>query len=83
MATRGITRFTSLTDDSVHGLGISPDGQYIVFERVDEFDSTSSLWIVNRDGSGAHKLVDDVGRPAWGQVPPPLTPRAYLPMLLR
>ena len=42
-----------------------------------------SLWIVNRDGSGLHKLADDAGRPAWGRVPAPLTPRAYLPMLVR
>jgi len=47
---------------------------------VDELDSTSSLWIVNRDGSGVYKLVDDVGRPAWGQVPPPPAAHVYLPM---
>ena len=41
----------------------------IVFERaVYPFDTSSSLWIVNRDGSNMHKLVDDAGRPAWSPV---------------
>ena len=59
--------------DHAHGLGISPDGQQIVFERlVDDFDdSTSSLWIMSRDGSNLHGLADDAGRPAWGRVPEP------------
>ena len=47
------------------------------------FDAQSSLWIMNRDGSGLHKLADDAGRPAWGQTPAPLTPRVYLPLLKR
>ncbi len=98
-ATQKITQLTSLPDDeSARGISISPDGQQIVFERVmDAWDPTSSLWIVNRDGSGLHKLADDAGRPAWGQVPtsdpPTVTPtatatriagaaRAYLPLLL-
>jgi hypothetical protein len=74
-ATQEITQLTSLADDSARGLSISPNGQYIVFERVaDVHDSTSSLWIINRDGSGLHKLADDAGRPAWGQLALPPTP---------
>lgn len=45
--------------------------------------STSSLWIMNRDGSGLHKPADDAGRPAWGQAPPPLAFGVYLPMVVR
>ena len=47
---------------------VSPDGQHIVFERTTDpvFDPTSSLWIMNRDGTGLHMLIDDAGRPAWG-----------------
>jgi len=64
-----ITQLTSLPDDSARGLSISPDGQQVVFERVaDVNDSTSSLWIMKRDGSGLRKLADDAGRPAWGPV---------------
>jgi hypothetical protein len=83
--TEEITRLTHLPDhEGARGLSISPDGQYIVFEWVTkEWDPTSSLWIMNRDGSGLHKLADDAGRPAWGQTPAPLTPRAYLPLVIR
>jgi hypothetical protein len=88
LATQSITQLTSLPDESgdggARGLSISPDGQQIVFERAIYLDdATSSLWIMNRDGSNMHKLADDAGRPAWGQIPPPLTPRAYLPMVVR
>ena len=66
---------TQLTDfpldvDLVHDLSISPDGQQVVFERMsDEFvvDPDSSVWIMNIDGSGVRKLVDNAGRPAWGR----------------
>ena len=74
-ATQGITKLTpSLAaesdDGGAHGLSLSPDGKQIVFERVVyPFDAPSSLWIMNRDGSGLHKLADDAGRPAWGQTP--------------
>jgi Tol biopolymer transport system component len=84
-----ITRLTpSLRDESsdggARGLSISPDGQQIVFERaVYLSDTPSSLWIMNRDGLNMHKLADDAGRPAWGRIPPPLTPGAYLPLVVR
>jgi hypothetical protein len=87
-ASQVITRLTSLRYDSdaggAQGLSISPDGQQIVFERaVYPLDSTSSLWIMNRDGSNMHKLADDAGRPAWGQVPPSITRRARVPTAVR
>jgi hypothetical protein len=78
----GIALLTDLGDDSAQQLSISPDGQHIVFERVDASGTTSSLWVVNRDGSGLHKLVDDAGRPAWGRTPPP-TSRIYLPLAVQ
>jgi hypothetical protein len=84
LATEEITQLTYLPDDQgARGFSISPDGQQIVFEWVTEpWDPTSSLWIINRDGSGLHKLADDAGRPAWGQVPPPPAFRVYLPMVV-
>ncbi len=54
-----------------------------MFARADVYDTTSSLWIMNVDGSGLHKLADDAGRPAWGMAPAPLTPRAYIPMVVK
>ena len=84
-ATEQTTQLTWLPDDQgAHGLTISPSGEYIAFEWVTSpYDSTTSLWIINRDGSGLHKLADDAGRPAWGRNPPPLTPAAYLPTIMR
>src|SRR5574341_950455 len=66
-ASQQITQLTPLLDESgdggARGLSISPDGQHIVFERaVYPDDPTSSLWIINRDGSNMHKLADDAGR---------------------
>ena len=87
--TQAITQLTpSLNDEDGDGgaraLSISPDGQQIVFERaVYPLDTASTLWIMNRDGSGLRKLADDAGRPAWGRVPPPLTDILYLPVLVR
>ncbi len=84
-ATKEITQLTSLGDNSARGFSISPDGQQVVFERVDEYDTTSSLWILERDDLDVYKLIDDAGRPAWGQTPvqAPLTARGYLPVVMR
>jgi hypothetical protein len=88
-ATQDITQLTpTLNDEAGDGgaraLSISPDGQQIVFERaLFPLDTASTLWIINRDGLGLRKLADDAGRPAWGQVPPPLTVFAYLPVVVR
>jgi TolB protein len=85
LASGQITQRTDIDDRSVNRMTISPDGEHIIFERTTDpvFDPTSSLWIINRDGSGLHKLADDAGRPAWGQTPAPFTPRAYLPIVLK
>jgi len=73
LATGRIAQRTNIDDESVMGMAVSPDGQYIVFERTTDpvFDPTSSLWIMKRDGSDLpRKLLDDAGRPAWGRTPP-------------
>jgi TolB protein len=72
-ATEQVKQLTDLKDDSARGLSISPDGRQVAFER-EGADATSSLWIMNRDGSGLRKLADDAGRPAWGRVPAARTP---------
>lgn len=84
-ASQQITQVTHLPDeDHAVGFSISPDGQQIVFERAPYPDySPVSVWIISRNGQDLHKLADDAGAPAWGQVPLPLTPSAYVPMLVR
>ena len=79
-----ITQVTYLPDDQgARTFSISPDGQQIVFEWVTEpWDPTSSLWIINRDGTGLHKLLDDAGRPAWGQTPLPPAYTVYVPVMV-
>lgn len=71
LGTQKVTQLKHFPDDQgARGISISPDGQQIVFEWVTQpWDPTSSLWIINRDGSGLRKLADDAGRPAWGRVP--------------
>lgn len=82
-----LTEVTNLPDDQgAREISISPDGQEVVFEWVPDIflDKTSSLWITKSDGSGAPRwLANDAGRPAWGKTPPPLTPRAYLPIVVK
>jgi hypothetical protein len=72
------TEITDLPDDNeARAFSLSPDGQQIVFEWITQpWDPTSSLWIINRDGTGLHKLVDDAGRPAWGPTYIPQAPHA-------
>jgi len=73
--TQDITQLTSSLlvdsgDGGAYGLSISPDGEQIVFERAAyPYDTPSSLWMMNRDGSNLHKFADDAGTPAWGQTP--------------
>lgn len=74
-ATQDITQLTPdlLVDSGIggaFGFSISPDGQQIVFERaVYPYDTPSSLWMINRDGSNMVKFADDAGTPAWTQTP--------------
>jgi len=86
-----VTRVTTLPDDQgARAFSISPDGQEVVFEWVPDIflDQTSSLWIINSDGSGAPRwLANDAGRPAWGPGatpgPAPLDKRVYLPLVIK
>lgn len=67
-ATGESIEITHLPDDNeARAFSLSPDGQQIVFEWTTEpWDPTSDLYIINRDGTGLRKLIEDAGRPAWG-----------------
>ena len=67
-------------------LGISPDGQEVVFEWPPDIflDQTSSLWITNSVGSSAPRwLANHAGRSAWGRIPPRPAATIYLPTVVR
>ena len=75
---KSLTEIVRVTKESIGKLTISPDGTSIVFERgqnaglalVTENEGVKcpcSIWVVNMDGSGMRKLVDDGRAPAWGK----------------
>jgi hypothetical protein len=79
----GSSTLIAAVDDHAGAPAISPDGQQIVFERGSNSDvvtgivSDPDLWIINRDGSGLRRLVENGRLPVWSrQAPttPPSTP---------
>ena len=83
-ATSTSTPLTEYTDLFARDVSISPDSQQIVFDLAPSRDSiTADLWIMQRNGSGAHLLVQNGRVPAWSQRAPQLPTHAYLPMLSR
>jgi hypothetical protein len=49
---------------------VLPDTKHIrVSLDRDLIDGNNSLWIMNRDGLGMHKLLDDAAWSAWGPIP--------------
>ena len=69
-ATSSVHKITQLANEYVRGFSISPDGQRVVFERTTDLGGQSSLWIVQRDGSGLRLLVDNANSPAWNPTRP-------------
>lgn len=67
--TEAATRITNFSTGFVGDLGISPDGQEIVFERGTGEDGgevvDSDLWIIGRDGSGLRLLKENAAKPDW------------------
>jgi Tol biopolymer transport system component len=61
-STRQVTNFTG---EFVRRFAISPDGRFIVFERVTALDSPSDLWVMGIDGSNPRLLVRQAEIPAW------------------
>lgn len=78
-------QITSFDDALALQFSISPDGQWIVFERAPALGEVVDLWLVRRDGSEMRLLVETAGRPAWSPRAPqaPASFGVYLPMALR
>lgn len=86
-ATKQVTQRTHFTNEFAGAFGISPDGQYVVFERGSQlgYDGVYDVWVMRRDGTEMRLLARDGMLPAWSPraLPEPLTPRSYLPLVQR
>jgi hypothetical protein len=56
--------------NKIRRFAVSPDGQRIAFERTNELfegylDTTTDLWIMNRDGSDPRLLAEGASYPSW------------------
>ena len=67
LATGHVTQLSDFSDQLIHGLSVSSDGQSIIFERWTDpdLDVGSDLWVMNADGSNPHRFLRDAARPSW------------------
>ncbi|MCA1636135.1 MAG: hypothetical protein LC785_16195 [Acidobacteria bacterium] len=66
-ATRKVSQVTRLENEFARNFGVSPDGQWIVFERARslEDDAETDLWVVRIDGRDSRLLVRNGQTPSW------------------
>ena len=64
-ASRTTRQVTNFTREFVRRFAVSPDGRFIVFERVTALNSPSDLWVMGIDGSNPRLLVRQAEIPAW------------------
>ena len=64
--TKNLTKLTNFEGEYARSLDISPDGAWVVFERVKSLeDENSDLWVMATDGSKLRLLVRNGKNPAW------------------
>jgi hypothetical protein len=65
------TQVTKLDNSFARKFSISPDGQWIVYERSSTYDDDETtkkdIWIQKMDGSNSKLLVKNGESPAWGK----------------
>jgi hypothetical protein len=81
LSSTDVTTLTAFTNEFAIDVSPSPDSQWIVFERSTTIDlSSGDLWIMRRDGTELHLLVENGLRPSWSlqapQAPGTPTPTA-------
>jgi hypothetical protein len=83
-----VTQLTDFSYKYARDFSISPDGQYIVFERADDgllcnFGCASDLWMMGTDGSNPQLLVAGGAHPTWSQgaIQMPTTHKLFLPLV--
>jgi hypothetical protein len=83
-ATGDVTQLTHFTNEFAIDVSSSPDGQSIVFERSATNDlSAGDLWIMRRDGTDLHRLVQNGLRPSWSQRALQIPKKVYVPLIRR
>ena len=66
IATKRLTKLTNFEGKYTRKFDISPDGAWVVFERVKKLDDErGDLWIMRTDGTGLRLLVRNGLNPAW------------------
>jgi TolB protein len=66
IATKRLTKLTNFEGEYTRSFDISPDGAWVVFERVKKLDDESGdLWIMRTDGTGQRLVVRNGINPAW------------------
>ena len=62
------TQLTHLNGEFARSFSVSPDGQWVVFERASEFrGGNSDLWTMRINGKDQHLLVRNGSGPSWGK----------------
>ena len=80
----GVTPLTQFTNEFAIDISVSPDGQWIVFERSTTNELTSGdLWLMRRDGTNKRLLVQNGLRPSWSQQAPQVPSKLYIALLRR
>jgi Tol biopolymer transport system component len=66
-ASRKVTQVTQLQNEFTGSFSISPDAQWIVFERSKTLDENRAidLWIARINGANARLLVRNGFSPSW------------------
>jgi hypothetical protein len=69
LKTKQTTQVTNFENEFAKKFSISPDGNWIVYERTKEYDDNSpaDLWIQRMNGSEAKLLVSNAYSPCWSR----------------
>jgi Tol biopolymer transport system component len=68
-ATKQTSQVTKFENEFARKFSISPDGNWIVYERTKEYDENSpaDLWIEEMNGSNSRLLAKNAHSPSWGR----------------
>jgi hypothetical protein len=79
-----VTQLTQFTNEFAIDVSVSPDGQWIVFERSTTNALTSGdLWLMRRDGTDMRLLVQNGMRPSWSLHAPQIPNKVYAALVRR